>query len=126
MAGQGNLKGSPKVPGSGRKVGSTNKADRDARKAIAHFIDCNIDKLNVLIDRIAKDDPRGAFECIMKVVEYHIPKLSRVDSRHEGEGGVTLVVHTGIQAPPNSIEYLKDDRGKLILDHDGNRIVADN
>jgi len=65
---------------NGRRSGSTNKATKNAREAIADFVDGNADRLNGWLDAIAAKDPEKAFHCLMSVVEYHIPKLARTDT----------------------------------------------
>jgi hypothetical protein len=63
----------------GRKKGSKNVALRNAKQAIADFVDGNADRLIGWLDRMAEDDPEKAFKAYMSVVEYHIPKLQRSD-----------------------------------------------
>ena len=46
---------------SGRKAGAVNKTTKDARIAIASFVDGNAERLNELLDRIAEDNPKAAF-----------------------------------------------------------------
>ena len=81
MAGR---KGIPN-PNAGRPAGSPNKATTNAREAIAAFVEGNVGRLNGLLDRIAEDNPKAAFDCIMGICEYHIPKLARTE--HTGENG---------------------------------------
>lgn len=64
---------------AGRPVGAVNKATSDARAAIAAFVDGNADRLNGLLDKIELESPKAAFDAIMSVVEYHIPKLARAE-----------------------------------------------
>ena len=64
-------------PGPGRPPGLPNKSTARAREAIAAFVDSNTELLNDLLRRIAQDNPKAAFDAIMSVVEYHIPKLAR-------------------------------------------------
>jgi hypothetical protein len=74
----------------GRKAGAPNKATTNAREAIARLVDGNIDRLQGWLDEIAADEgARSAWGCFMDVVEYHIPKLARTETKLEGE--VTLV-----------------------------------
>jgi hypothetical protein len=81
-----------KQPGAGRPAGVPNKVTAQAREAIASFVEGNTDRLNRLLDTIEygieKDDgegyivypnPKGAFDSIMSVCEYHLPKLNRTD-----------------------------------------------
>lgn len=67
--------------GAGRPAGTPNKATAQAREAIAAFVEGNVDRLNGWLDAIAQDSPKAAFDCFMDVVEYHIPKLARVESQ---------------------------------------------
>lgn len=70
---------SPGISGNpaGKPLGATNKATGRAREAIAQFVNDNAPRLLEWLDRIAKDNPKAAFEAYMSVVEYHIPKLAR-------------------------------------------------
>ncbi len=70
----------------GRKLGSTNKASRRAREAVAHFVEGNVDRLQGWLDQIAAEEgPRAAFKCLTDVMGYHIPKLSRATFVGEDE-----------------------------------------
>lgn len=62
---------------NGRPAGEPNKATGAARQAIASFVDNNAQRLNRLLDKIEAENPKAAFDAIMSVVEYHIPKLAR-------------------------------------------------
>lgn len=72
-------------PGPGRPAGLPNKATQQGRDAIARFVDGNAERLGGWLDRIAEDDPQAAFTAFMSVVEYHIPKLQRTETKIEGE-----------------------------------------
>lgn len=80
-------KGMDKV--GGRKKGVQNKGTDYARKAIGDFVNGNIDRMTEWLDQIAKDDPKAAFDCIMKASEYHMPKLARTE--HTGKDGDDLL-----------------------------------
>jgi len=74
-------------PGSGRPKGSPNKATQEARQAIAMFVDGNAHRLTEWLDAVAagnpehdiKPNPAKAFELYQSVVEYHVPKLGRME-----------------------------------------------
>lgn len=71
----------------GRQPGSANKATREARSAIAAFVDGNAHRLQQWLDDIAAGDPENdikpnpvkAFELFQGVIEYHVPKLARTE-----------------------------------------------
>lgn len=79
-------KGQPKL--AGRTPGTPNKATSESRKAIAAFVDGNVDRLTGWLDLIAAKDPRAAFDCFMDVVEYHIPKLARTEHTSDPENPI--------------------------------------
>ena len=72
---------------NGRPKGVANKATTQAREAIAMFVEGNVDRLNGWLEQIAADSPKDAFDRFMSVVEYHIPKLARVDNATLGKDG---------------------------------------
>lgn len=83
----------PPNAGKGRKPGVPNKATSAAREAIAAFVDGNVERLQGWLDDIAADEkhgPKVAFDCLMSVVEYHIPKLARRELTGEGGGAVVI------------------------------------
>lgn len=71
----------------GRAPGSPNKATKEARQAIAAFVDGNAHRLTDWLDAVANGDPDNdikpnpakAFELFQSVVEYHVPKLARTE-----------------------------------------------
>lgn len=71
----------------GRVAGVPNKATAKAREAISAFVEGNVDRLNGWLDQIAEKDPQKAFDSLMSVVEYHIPKLARVENQPLGADG---------------------------------------
>ena len=72
---------------NGRPKGTPNKATVKAREAISAFVEGNVDRLNGWLDQIAEKDPQKAFDSLMSVVEYHIPKLARTDTTITGADG---------------------------------------
>ena len=69
----------PPNAGKGRPKGSTNRTTRDVREAVSALVQGNNDNLEKWLQRIAKSDPSRAFDLILKLMEYHIPKLARTE-----------------------------------------------
>jgi len=98
----------------GRQSGTPNKATNDARQAIASFVDGNAHRLTEWLDQVANgvkvveltDDgepmekyvvppnPAKAFDMFQSVVEYHIPKLARME--HSGSDSQPLVIENNV------------------------------
>lgn len=79
-ANSGKPKGLPKS--GGRQAGTPNKATGIARLAFANFVDNNADKLQGWLEEIASNEKLGAkvaFDCLMQVAEFHVPKLARTE-----------------------------------------------
>ena len=73
----GELRG---AAGKGRKKGTTNKATKTAREAIARLVDQNTPKMQEWLDQIAETEgPKAAWNCLMDALEYHVPKLARTE-----------------------------------------------
>lgn len=63
----------------GRKKGTPNKSTQDVREAIAVFAKGNVSRLQGWLDEIAEEDPGKAADLFLKLLEYHVPKLSRAE-----------------------------------------------
>ena len=99
--------------GAGRPAGSPNKATVEARQAIALFVDQNAHRLTGWLDKVAEGvqdndgqyvvppNPAKAFDMFQSVVEYHVPKLARME-------------HTGSDDKPVVIEHNIDMFGELL------------
>lgn len=85
----------------GRQKGTPNKATAAAREAIATFVDGNAHRLEGWLDQIAEQEgPKAAFMCFADLIEYHVPKLARMEMT--GKDGKDLqpavVIHQHIDA----------------------------
>jgi hypothetical protein len=78
-----------KAPGSGRKPGVQNKITNDVRKAIATIAENKIGEVEGWLTDIAKEDKQKALDLYLRLIEYHIPKLARVEMQAQ----VTVKTH---------------------------------
>jgi len=94
----------------GRTKGTPNKATQTAREAIADFVDGNAHRLTGWLDAVAngvkrvdpetgeeeylvQPNPAKAFDLFQSVVEYHVPKLARMEVAGDQDNPVQ-VEHT--------------------------------
>ena len=97
----------------GRQAGTPNKVTLEARQAIASFVNGNAHRLSEWLDAVADGvktpegeyvvppNPAKAFDMFQSVVEYHVPKLARLE-------------HTGSDTAPVVIEHNIDVFGELL------------
>ncbi len=91
--------------GGGSRKGIPNKATTNAREAIARFVNGHMDEALGWLKEVRRDEgPSAAWNCFVKLLEFHVPKLSRSELRGGGEDGklVIEIVHFG--ASPSSPE----------------------
>lgn len=97
---------------AGRPAGTPNKATMAAREAVAMFVENNITRLQDWLDMIAngyeikeidadgktettkrvQPNPIQAYELFMKVIEYHVPKLTRSENKTVIEQNATVKI----------------------------------
>ena len=99
--------------GPGRPAGSVNKTTADARQAIAHFVNGNAHRLTEWLDQVAAGvkaqdpetgeekfvvppNPVKAFDMFQSVVEYHVPKLARMEVAGDKENPLEMDVHVNV------------------------------
>jgi len=78
-----------------RPKGIPNKATATAREAISRFVDANAHRLEGWLDEIAQESPEKAFRAFMDVVEYHVPKLARVEHGNAPGESFRVMVDSG-------------------------------
>lgn len=70
----------------GRKKGTPNKSTEIAREAIGKLVDENVVKFSGWINEIyEKKGAEAALNAVSGLIEYHVPKLTRSELKHEGE-----------------------------------------
>jgi hypothetical protein len=114
--------------GAGRPAGSPNKATTEARQAIASFVNGNAHRLTEWLDQVAggvkvieQDDegnpiekyvvppnPAKAFDMFQSVVEYHVPKLARME--HTGSDNQPLVIEHNVNVFGELLKNIKMKR----------------
>lgn len=81
-----------------RPKGTPNKATAEAREAIARLVDGNAHRLNIWLTEIyAEKGAQAAWDCMMDVIEYHIPKLARTE--HTGKDGGKIEIEASWGKP---------------------------
>lgn len=104
--------------GGGSRKGVPNKSTAEVREAIALFVEGNIERLNGWLDDIAKDNPAGAFDRFMSVVEYHIPKLARQELT--GKDGEDPIRFSDVSVKDRILKAIPDDQlEKLLAEYNG-------
>lgn len=63
----------------GRKKGTPNVLTQDVRAAIGLFAQRNVDKLESWLNRTARRNPAKAADIMLRALEYHVPKLGRME-----------------------------------------------
>jgi len=106
--------------GAGRPLGSPNKATSEARQAIASFVDGNAHRLTEWLDAVADGvkteegdyvvppNPAKAFDMFQSVVEYHIPKLARME--HSGSDTNPVVIEHNVNVFGELLKSIKMQR----------------
>lgn len=85
----------------GRQKGTPNKSTEIAREAIGKLVDENVVKFSGWIEEIYNDKgAEAAMNAVTGLIEYHVPKLSRSELKHEGE--ITIGTLLAGMDEPNS------------------------
>ncbi len=64
---------------NGRPKGSLNKATGKVREAYQMLTEANLENMTNWLQTIAEDNPKEAFELMLKMSEYVLPKLARTE-----------------------------------------------
>lgn len=80
------------LAGPGRPAGSPNRTTAVVREAFATLVEANHSRLQEWLDRLANENPRQAIDLYLRLAEFVIPKLQRVDFTTQ-ETGAPLVVN---------------------------------
>jgi hypothetical protein len=69
---------------SGRPTGATDKKKKEIREAYQELIECSLPNLQTWLTDIAERDPIKAFELVLKLSEYCIPKQRATEIKESG------------------------------------------
>lgn len=69
----------------GRPKGSINRTTEMMKVSIARATNKVLDDLPKIMEEMIKKDPKGAVDIALKLLEFHLPKQSRVEMKAEVE-----------------------------------------
>ena len=64
---------------AGRPKGAVSKTNEDIRSLLRLLVDRRLPQMEAWLDRVAEEDPGRAFGYMLQLLEYHVPKLARVE-----------------------------------------------
>ena len=79
------IKGDNRINKGGRPKGSLNRTTEMMRLSLARATNKVMDNLPKLMEDMMKKDPKGAVDLTLKMLEFHLPKQSRVELKAEVE-----------------------------------------
>lgn len=71
--------------GKGRPVGALNRSTEQMKLTLARAVNNTLDTISKDLEEIKKKDPEKAIELALKLMEYTMPKLSRMEMKAEVE-----------------------------------------
>jgi len=69
----------------GRPKGAVNRSTEMMKVSIARATNRVLDDLPKIMEEMMKKDPKSAVDLALKMLEFHMPKLSRVEMKAEVE-----------------------------------------
>ena len=69
----------------GRPPGSINRSTEMMKLSVARATNKVLDELPKIMEEMVKKDPKGAVDLAIKLLEFNMPKMSRVEMRAEIE-----------------------------------------
>lgn len=64
---------------NGRPKGTVNKVTKDIRSAYQQLVEFNLENMSAWLGAVANENPEKAFELMIKLSEYVIPKMQRTE-----------------------------------------------
>jgi hypothetical protein len=103
---KGVWKGPPGSNPGGRPRGAVNKVTKDIRSAYQQLVEFNLENMSAWLAQVAADNPEKAFELMIKLSDYVIPKMQRTEIT--GRDGADLFKDMKFEFGPN-INDREDD-----------------
>ena len=75
----------PPNAGKGRIKGVPNRVTADVREGIRHLLESNAPRMQEWLDHVAEEDPARALELLVKLAEFVVPRLSRIQATDDRE-----------------------------------------
>lgn len=69
----------------GRPKGAINRSTEMMKLSIARATNRVLDELPKIMEEMVKKDPKGAVDLALKMLEFHMPKMSRIEMKAEVE-----------------------------------------
>jgi hypothetical protein len=69
----------------GRPPGAINRSTEMMKLSIDRATNRVLDKLPTIMEEMVKKDPKGAVDLALKMLEFHMPKMSRIEMKAEVE-----------------------------------------
>lgn len=68
---------------AGRPKGTPNRTTKEVRQLFENLLSANIDNLQILLDKVAEENPTKAIELILKMSEFVLPKPKPTSKEQE-------------------------------------------
>ena len=78
-------KGDTRINKKGRPVGAVNRSTEMMRLSVARATNKVLDNLPKIMEDMMKHDPRTAVDLAIKLLEFNLPKQSRIEMKAEIE-----------------------------------------
>ena len=75
----------------GRPAGSINRSTEQMKLSIARATNRVLDDMPMILDKLIKEDPKAAVDLAIKLMEFHIPKMSRIEMKAEIEAKIQQI-----------------------------------
>ena len=71
--------------GKGRPPGKLNRSTEMMKLSVARATNVVLDELPILMSNMMKDNPKDAVDLALKLLEFNLPKLSRIEMKAQIE-----------------------------------------